>query len=89
MSHVRAGHWSFLVVPLLVGPLCACGMSTAKPHAEAAVAEFHKQMNAGDYHAIWNGADDELYSGLGIGLSITPRPIPGLPNPSTAVPRQL
>ena len=55
MSHVRAGHWSFLVVPLLVGPLCACGMSTAKPHAEAAVAEFHKQMNAGDYHAIWNG----------------------------------
>ncbi len=26
------------------------------------MAEFHKQMNAGDYHAIWNGADDAFKS---------------------------
>ena len=46
-----------LVLTLLLG-LQSCGMTTAKPKAEAAVGAFHDELNAGDFDAIWSGADD-------------------------------
>ena len=41
-----------------------CGMSSAKPKAESAMAAFHTQLNAGDLDAIWNAADDAFRSSV-------------------------
>ena len=58
---MRVTRAQFSVLTFLVAlQLAGCGMSTAKPHAEAAVRLFHKQMNAGEYQVIWNTADDEI-----------------------------
>ena len=40
--------------------LQGCGVSTAKPKAEAAVAAFHRQLDAGQFDAIWDGADESF-----------------------------
>jgi hypothetical protein len=36
-------------------------MSSAKPKADLAVTAFHKQLDAADYAAIWNAADDAYH----------------------------
>jgi hypothetical protein len=53
----------YLVVLLLGGALLSgggCGVASSRQHAEAAVDVFHRELNAGDLDAIWNGADDQF-----------------------------
>jgi hypothetical protein len=50
-----------LAVVIFLG-LQGCGLSTAKPKAEAAVGVFHEQLNAGNLDAIWNSTDDQFRS---------------------------
>jgi hypothetical protein len=49
---------------LLVGcallSTAACGLSSSRQHAAAAVDVFHSELNAGDFDAIWDGADDQF-----------------------------
>jgi len=42
---------------LLLG-MQGCGVPSAKPMAEAAVTVFHSQLDAEQFDAIWDGADD-------------------------------
>lgn len=37
-----------------------CGVSSSREHAAAAIDVFHNELNAGDFDAIWNGADDQF-----------------------------
>jgi hypothetical protein len=55
-----------LAVAILLG-LEGCGISSVKPRAEAAMGVFHEQLDAGDFDAIWNSADDAF-------RKATPRP---------------
>lgn len=52
------------VVLLLLGAAwlgsAGCGVSSSRHHAEAAIDVFHRELNAGDFDAIWNGADDRF-----------------------------
>lgn len=52
------------VVLLLLGAAwlgsAGCGVSSSRHHAEAAIDVFHSELNAGDFDAIWNGADDRF-----------------------------
>jgi Protein of unknown function (DUF4019) len=38
--------------------LSSCGITASKPEAEAAVATFHSQLDAGQFDAIYANADD-------------------------------
>jgi hypothetical protein len=38
----------------------ACGVSSSRRQAAAAIDTFHNQLNAGDFDAIWDGADDQF-----------------------------
>lgn len=40
--------------------LAACGMSSAKPKADVAVAGFHKQLDAADFSGIWTSTDESF-----------------------------
>jgi hypothetical protein len=46
-----------LLLGLTLLVLQGCGAVASKEHALAAVDTFHAQLNAGDFAAIWNGAD--------------------------------
>jgi hypothetical protein len=58
---VRAAR--YLVLLLLGSALLStagCNASSSRQHAESAVDVFHRELNAGDFDAIWNGADDQF-----------------------------
>ena len=38
----------------------ACGVSSSRQQAAVAIDAFHNELNAGDFDAIWNGADDQF-----------------------------
>ncbi len=44
----------------ILATLQGCGVSQDKGKAETAMEIFHRQLDAGDFDAIWNGADEEL-----------------------------
>jgi outer membrane biogenesis lipoprotein LolB len=37
-----------------------CGVSSSRQQAAAAIDAFHNELNAGDFDAIWDGADDQF-----------------------------
>jgi len=50
--------WSFGAAALLA--LSGCSAGQDKTAAEAGVAQFHRQLQAGDYHEIYRGAAAEF-----------------------------
>jgi len=53
----------YLVLLLLGSALLGttgCNVSSSRQHAQAAVDVFHRELNAGDLDAIWDGADDQF-----------------------------
>ncbi len=53
-----------IAISLLALIAAGCGMSSAKPKAESAMAAFHSQLNAGDLDSIWNTADEAFRSSV-------------------------
>jgi hypothetical protein len=59
MRHA-AGYLGRVVLGLVLLGMQGCGMSSAKPMAEAAVTTFHNQLNAEKFDIIWDTADDSF-----------------------------
>ena len=55
----RYGGLASLTLALML-TLQGCGVSTAKPKAEAAITQFHNLLDADNLDAIWSNADDSL-----------------------------
>jgi hypothetical protein len=57
---MRAPARHLALVLLGCALLCGagCGVSSSRQQAEAAIGVFHSELNAGDFDAIWDGADD-------------------------------
>lgn len=51
---------SILVVAALLLAASSCSLTKGKGISEAAVAQFHNQYNAGQFHEIYEQADDEF-----------------------------
>jgi len=49
---------SLVLVALLLTAASACSLTKGKGIAEAAVVKFHDQFNAGQYHEIYEQADE-------------------------------
>ena len=49
---------SLVLVALLLTAASACSLTRGKGIAEAAVVKFHDQFNAGQYHEIYEQADE-------------------------------
>lgn|SRR5882724_10039925 len=56
-DHTRA-RLGLILVALLLALGSACSLTKGKGIAEAAVVKFHDQFNAGQYHEIYQQADD-------------------------------
>ena len=52
----------FLMAGLLLAT-SSCSLTKGKGLAEAAVAHFHEQYNSGQFHEIYNQADEEFRKG--------------------------
>lgn len=62
--HHGAAQWALAgLLGLLLLGVQGCGMSSAKPVADAAVISFHSQLDAAQFDAIWNGADERFRNG--------------------------
>lgn len=55
-----ARHLVFLLLGCALVCTSGCGVSTSRQQAAAAIDVFHNELNAGDFDAIWNGADDQF-----------------------------
>ena len=59
MSAARIFRGLCLPVLVVLGfNLQGCGVSNARPNAEAAVVTFHQRLDAGDLDGIWNQTDE-------------------------------
>jgi hypothetical protein len=56
-QYARA-RMSLVLVALLLTAASACSLTRGKGIAEAAVVKFHEQFNAGQYHEIYEQADE-------------------------------
>jgi hypothetical protein len=55
-----ARHLALLLLGCALLCSAGCGLSSSRQHAAAAIDVFHNELNAGDFDAIWNGADDQF-----------------------------
>ena len=55
-----ARHLVLLLLGCALLSTTGCGVSSSRQQAAAAIDVFHNQLNAGDFDAIWNGADDQF-----------------------------
>jgi hypothetical protein len=49
-----------ILLAVLLAAGSSCSLTKGKGTAEAAVVQFHNQFNAGQFHEIYNQADDEF-----------------------------
>ena len=52
-----------ILLALLLGASTSCSLTKGKGIAEAAVVQFHNQFNAGQFHEIYNQADEGFKKG--------------------------
>ena len=60
LPHYARARISLVLVALLLTAASACSLARGKGIAEAAVVKFHNQFNAGQYHEIYEQADQAL-----------------------------
>jgi hypothetical protein len=54
-----ARYLALLLLGCVLLSSAGCSLSS-RQHAAAAIDVFHNELNAGDFDAIWNGADDQF-----------------------------
>jgi hypothetical protein len=55
-----ARHLLLLLIGCALLDVSGCGLSSSRQQAAAAIDIFHSELNAGDFDAIWDGADDQF-----------------------------